>query len=106
MKNFTADTRKDCVKNYARAIAESIDKAIDPPDLSEYDKTEDAKAREKIIAKAIDSHTSDRSNPHDVTAEQVGAYTKEETDKIIADAEENFMKNHGLIYDKGVVYFG
>lgn len=46
VKNFTADTRKDCVKNYARAIAESID-----------------------------------------------------------DSEKD-LKNHGLIYDKGVVYFG
>lgn len=60
----------------------------------------------EILEERLDDHVSDRSNPHKVTAEQVGAYTKEETDKIIADAEENFMKNHGLIYDKGVVYFG
>lgn len=42
-------------------------------------------------ANALSTHVSDRSNPHDVTAEQVGAYTKEQVDSEIkkeSDARE------------------
>ena len=35
------------------------------------------------VRESINSHVSDRSNPHDVTAEQVGAYTKEQVDGFI-----------------------
>ena len=31
-----------------------------------------------------DTHISDKNNPHNVTAEQTGAYTKEETDELLA----------------------
>ena len=34
----------------------------------------------KAVKAAIDSHVNDKTNPHNVTAEQVGAYTKEQVD--------------------------
>lgn len=37
----------------------------------------------KVVKVAIDSHTTNTSNPHNVTAEQVGAYTKEQVDDFI-----------------------
>ena len=58
-------------------------------DLDGYAKTEDVDAAvkaTKINADNINSHVSDRSNPHEVTAEQVGAYTKAETEEVINDA--------------------
>lgn len=55
-------------------------------DLSPYDKIVDAEAREKAISDALAEHVADKSNPHEVTAGQVGAYTKSETDARIAEA--------------------
>lgn len=37
-------------------------------------------------ASAITEHTEDTDNPHQVTADQVGAYTKAETDDIVSGA--------------------
>ena len=51
-------------------------------DLEGYAKTEEVAA----VAAALAAHSADRSNPHDVTAEQVGAYTKAETEEVINDA--------------------
>lgn len=51
-------------------------------DLEGYAKTEEVAA----VATALSVHSADRSNPHDVTAEQVGAYTKAETEEVINDA--------------------
>ena len=39
---------------------------------------------DKAAQDDLDDHTSDKENPHEVTAAQVGAYTKEEVDAIIA----------------------
>ena len=41
------------------------------------------------LAKQTDDHKRDKDNPHEVTAEQVGAYTKEETKNAITDAVSN-----------------
>ncbi|GEM_PF-6100773 len=38
---------------------------------------------DKSNANALSTHVSDRSNPHEVTAAQVGAYTKEQVDGFI-----------------------
>lgn len=54
----------------------------------------DTEALQKLIAKvkkgdadertALEAHKADHNNPHNVTAEQVGAYTKQETeDKVL-----------------------
>ncbi len=37
-----------------------------------------------IIATALDRHVSNKNNPHEVTAHQVGAYSQLETDNAIA----------------------
>lgn len=37
----------------------------------------------ETLSGSIDAHVSDKSNPHEVTAEQVGAYTKEQVDGFI-----------------------
>lgn len=37
-----------------------------------------------IIATALDRHVSDKNNPHEVTAGQVGAYSTSETDAVLA----------------------
>lgn len=39
---------------------------------------------DKAAQDDLDGHTSNKNNPHEVTAAQVGAYTKEEVDAIIA----------------------
>ena len=48
-------------------------------------KPTDTEAVRAIIAK-VKKHTLDRSNPHEVTAFQVGAYTRQETEDRINDA--------------------
>ena len=48
-------------------------------DLEGYAKTEEVAA----VATALSEHSADRSNPHEVTAEQVGAYTKEQVTTIL-----------------------
>ncbi len=60
-------------------------------DLSAYatkeELGEEAGARESAdeeIAGYLSEHMLDRDNPHEVTASQVGAYTKSETDEAIA----------------------
>ena len=62
-------------------------------DLSAYatkkELGEEASARESAdeeIAGYLSEHMLDRDNPHEVTAGQVGAYTKAETDDAIAEA--------------------
>ncbi len=40
----------------------------------------------KANADSLRAHISDHSNPHQVTAEQVGAYTKAETEEVINNA--------------------
>lgn len=39
---------------------------------------------DKAAQDDLDGHTSDKENPHEVTAAQVGAYTKEEVNNLIA----------------------
>lgn len=51
-------------------------------DLEGYAKIEEVAA----VATALSVHSADRSNPHKVTAEQVGAYTKAETEEVINNA--------------------
>lgn len=66
---------------------------------TEYEKTFEVKGRDKPadyvytetevksfeeLEKKVDSHIADTSNPHKVTAEQVGAYSKAETDTKLA----------------------
>lgn len=56
-------------------------------DLEGYAKTEEVAA----VAAALALHSADRSNPHNVTAGQIGVYTKEEVDAEIkkeSDARE------------------
>lgn len=48
-------------------------------------KPTDTEAVRAIIAK-VKKHTLDRNNPHEVTAFQVGAYTRQETEDRINDA--------------------
>ena len=48
-------------------------------------KPTDTEAVRAIIAK-VKKHTLDRNNPHEVTAYQVGAYTRQETEDRINDA--------------------
>lgn len=62
-------------------------------DLSAYatkqELGEEASARESAdeeIAGYLSEHLQDKDNPHEVTAGQVGAYTKAETDEAIAEA--------------------
>jgi len=43
------------------------------------------------INAAIIGHAENKVNPHDVTAEQVGAYTKVEVDAKIAEVEKNHL---------------
>ena len=45
----------------------------------------------------IDTHIADKDNPHGVTAEQVGAYTKDATDKKVAAAAYNDTELRGKV---------
>ena len=44
-------------------------------------------ARDEEVMAAVVNHTEDLQNPHSVTAEQVGAYTKDEADDKFVDEE-------------------
>ena len=44
----------------------------------------------KADASALTSHTSNKSNPHGVTATQVGAYTKTDTDWLLSKKMDDF----------------
>lgn len=44
-------------------------------------------ASSKADASALSAHTGNKENPHGVTAEQVGAYTKAKVDELLANVE-------------------
>lgn len=54
------------------------------------------------IRESVTAHVSRDDNPHSVTAEQVGSYTKQETDTRI----ENAINKKGLRATQGILYFG
>ena len=71
--NWGTMTFGDVTKNVA--YKEDYDAALNDSSVSA--------PQTKAVNAAIESHTSDHSNPHEVTAEQVGAYTKERVDAEI-----------------------
>lgn len=71
--NWGTMTFGDVTKNVA--YKEDYDTALND--------TSTSAPQTKAVNAAIESHTSDHSNPHEVTAEQVGAYTKERVDAEI-----------------------
>lgn len=55
------------------------------------------------IRNDLTNHTNNRSNPHSVTASQVGAYTKAETDKLINNAKSSITTSSIGTYTKSEI---
>lgn len=62
------------------------------PDDTHYPTEKLVKDNLDTIQSDLDSHKSDTSNPHSVTASQVGAYTTTETDNLLGDKEDKSNK--------------
>ena len=55
------------------------------------------------IRNDLTNHTNNRSNPHNVTASQVGAYTKSETDNLINNAKSSITTSSIGTYSKSEI---
>lgn len=55
------------------------------------------------IRNDLTNHANNRSNPHSVTASQVGAYTKSETDKLINNAKSSITTSSIGTYTKSEI---
>lgn len=49
---------------------------------------------------ALDDHVKNTSNPHDVTAHQVGTYTRNEVDEMFSTVRETFFSHKSISYDE------
>ena len=52
-----------------------------------------------IDPESFSNHTLNKSNPHNVTAHQVGTYTRKEIDAIIAAIRESYFNHKNINYD-------
>lgn len=55
------------------------------------------------IRNDLTNHTNNRSNPHSVTASQVGAYTKAEVDRLIGNAKSSITTSSIGTYSKSEI---
>ncbi|MGM7414786.1 pyocin knob domain-containing protein [Lactococcus lactis] len=51
--------------------------------------------KDSELTNKVDSHVNNKSNPHSVTASQVGAYTKTESDSKLTDLSNKVIANKG-----------
>lgn len=76
-------------KSEANAYTDQQIAAIPAPDVSGQINTHNTSSTaHNDIREALSGHTSDTSNPHAVTASQVGAYTKEEISSLLLNKAE------------------
>lgn len=52
----------------------------------------------------LDNHIVNKENPHKVTAEQVGVYTKEEIDELVTVEDIDNICGSSIVYDDVVTY--
>lgn len=78
-------------KDYDIVRPEDAQRWEDKPDLEEIktivEETAGSGGSSEVVEEVkgdLDEHIKDKNNPHSVTSEQVGAYTKEETDGLLA----------------------
>lgn len=88
--------RKDW-KDYDIVRPEDAQRWEDKPDLEEIktivEETAGSGGSSEVVEEVkgdLDDHLNDKDNPHEVTAEQVGAYTKEETDDLLSIRDDRF----------------
>ena len=96
------------------ATEEYVDKAIEAipeVDLTNYALKDDIRYAEEGLTNSIDTHTKNKNNPHEVTAEQIGlgnvlnvaSYSKTENDELLKNyalKEELFSKSYNDLTDK------
>ena len=57
------------------------------------------KWNDSISSSEFEDHTSNMNNPHNVTAHQIGTYSRKEIDGIISDLRESFFNRKNIEYD-------
>lgn len=77
------DLSSYATKTELQVVVASLSQAITEAVAAEKDLRE---AADSELSSAINTHAGRTDNPHQVTASQVGAYTKSETDDAISDA--------------------
>lgn len=84
-------------KDYDIVRPEDAQRWEDKPDLEEIktivEETAGSGGSSEVVEEVkgdLDDHLNDKDNPHEVTAEQVGAYTKEETDDLLSIRDDRF----------------
>lgn len=96
------------------ATEEYVDKAIEAipeVDLTDYALKDDIRYAEEGLTNSIDTHTENKNNPHEITAEQIGlgnvlnvaSYSKTENDELLKNyalKEELFSKSYNDLTDK------
>ena len=55
-------------------------------------------------AESVSTHIADKNNPHEVTAAQVGAYTKEEVNDLISGVTIDELDADKVTFDKDLVF--
>ena len=63
--------------------ADDYDEAVSKSHVQNTDTVLDEGGDNEVTAEAIRDHVDSTDNPHSVTAGQVGAYTKSETDDLL-----------------------
>lgn len=96
------------------ATEEYVDKAIETipeVDLTDYVLKDDLRYAEEGLTTSIDTHTKNKNNPHEITAEQIGlgnvlnvaSYSKTENDELLKNyalKEDLFSKSYNDLTDK------
>jgi hypothetical protein len=114
-KNYDDLTNKPEIPSIdGLATEEYVDKAIEAipeVDLTDYALKDDIRYAEEGLTNSIDTHTKNKNNPHEITAEQIGlgnvlnvaSYSKTENDELLKNyalKEELFSKSYNDLTDK------
>lgn len=104
MNKHITDLNKHITENEKALINNSVDADSFNSHVNDSDIHITADERTSWNGKAekdvLDDHIKNTSNPHDVTAHQVGTYTRNEVDEMFSTVRETFFSHKSISYDE------
>lgn len=94
------DNTSDMDKPVSYAMQEALDEKADLEHIHEIEEINGLQDSLDNLQANIDTHVENKENPHEVTAEQIGVYTKEEIDIKVASLDTLIDTD-----DEGVLFF-
>lgn len=83
---------------------DEIDALIPTVKVNDSDKLDGYDSDYFATAESVSTHIADKNNPHEVTAAQVGAYTKEEVNDLISGVTIDELDADKVTFDKDLVF--